>query len=61
MALTRDFKMTVRERLQRDPSFRQALLKEAVNLSSVQRRGRRVNRCCATTSMRPLDSANSGG
>ncbi|MXY67791.1 MAG: transcriptional regulator [Acidobacteriia bacterium] len=31
MALTRDFKVTVRERLQRDPSFRQALLKEAVN------------------------------
>ena len=31
MALTRDFKVTVRERLQRDPSFRGALLKEAVN------------------------------
>ena len=31
MALTRNFKVTVRERLQRDPSFRQALLKEAVN------------------------------
>ena len=31
MALTRDFKVTVRERLQRDPSFRQALLKEAVD------------------------------
>lgn len=30
MALTRDFKETVRERLQRDPSFREALLKEAV-------------------------------
>ncbi|MCY4188592.1 MAG: transcriptional regulator [Bryobacterales bacterium] len=31
MALTRDFKVTVRERLQRDPAFREALLKEAVN------------------------------
>ena len=28
--LTRDFKVTVRERLQRDPSFREALLVEAV-------------------------------
>ena len=31
MALTRDFKLTVRDRLQRDPSFREALLKEAVD------------------------------
>ena len=31
MALTRDFKVTVRERLQRDPSFREAVLEEAVN------------------------------
>ena len=31
MALTRDFKVTVRERLQRDPSFREALLEEAVD------------------------------
>ena len=31
MALTRDFKLTVRERLQRDPSFREALLEEAVD------------------------------
>ena len=31
MGLTRDFKLTVRERLQRDPSFREALLKEAVD------------------------------
>ena len=31
MALTRDFKVTVRERLQRDPSFREALLKKAVD------------------------------
>ena len=30
MALTRDFKETVRERLQRDPAFREALLTEAV-------------------------------
>ena len=31
MALTRDFKVTVRERLQGDPSFREALLEEAVD------------------------------
>ena len=31
MALTRDFKITVRERLQRDPSFREALLAEAAD------------------------------
>ena len=31
MALTRDFKETVRERLQRDPAFREALLTEAVD------------------------------
>ena len=31
MALTRDFKVTVRERLQRDPAFRETLLKEAVD------------------------------
>ena len=31
MALTRDFKVTVRERLQRDPAFREALLAEAVD------------------------------
>ena len=31
MALTRDLKVTVRERLQRDPSFREALLEEAVD------------------------------
>ena len=28
---SRDFKVTVRERLQRDPSFREALLEEAVD------------------------------
>lgn len=31
MALTRDFKVTVRERLQRDPAFREAFLTEAVD------------------------------
>ncbi len=30
MALTRDFKETVRKRLQREPAFRKALLKEAI-------------------------------
>ena len=42
MALTRDYKMTVRERLQRDPGFREALLKEAVDclLSSDEETGK---------------------
>ena len=31
MALTWDFKVTVRERLQRDPAFRETLLTEAVD------------------------------
>lgn len=31
MGLTRDFKATVRERLQREPAFRDALLAEAVD------------------------------
>ena len=31
MTLTRDFKVTVREPLQRDPAFREALLTEAVD------------------------------
>ena len=30
MALTRDFRTTVRERAQRDPAFRQALLEESI-------------------------------
>lgn len=30
MALTREFKETVRKRLQREPAFRKALLKEAI-------------------------------
>jgi len=30
MPLSRDFKITVQERAQRDPAFRQALLREAV-------------------------------
>jgi DNA-binding phage protein len=32
MALTREFKETVKERAARDPAFREALLKEAVEL-----------------------------
>jgi DNA-binding phage protein len=32
MALTREFKETVKERADRDPAFREALLKEAVEL-----------------------------
>ena len=32
MALTRDFRETIRERAQREPSFRQALLQEGLQL-----------------------------
>jgi len=32
MALTRDFRDTIRERAQRDPRFRRALLQEAIEL-----------------------------
>jgi len=32
MALTRDFKETVKERVAKDPAFREALLKEALEL-----------------------------
>lgn len=32
MALTRDFRDTIRERAQREPAFRQALLQEALQL-----------------------------
>ncbi len=31
MALTRDFKETIRERVEREPAFREALLTEGVN------------------------------
>lgn len=31
MTLNRDFKVTVRERLQRDPPFREAILQEAIS------------------------------
>ena len=30
MPLTRDFRVTIRERIERDPGFREALLEEAV-------------------------------
>lgn len=32
MALTRDFKETIRSRVQRDPGFRQALLREGIEI-----------------------------
>ena len=46
MALTRDFKVTVRERLQRDPAFREALLAEVVDclLSSDVKTGKSLLR-----------------
>ena len=46
MALTRDFKLTVAARAQRDPKFRQALFTEAVNayLAGDTRTGKAVLR-----------------
>jgi DNA-binding phage protein len=46
MALTRDFRETVRERAQREPKFRRALLQEAVELmlSGDEKTGRAILR-----------------
>jgi DNA-binding phage protein len=46
MALTRDFRETIRERAQREPAFRRALLLEAVELmlSGDERTGRALLR-----------------
>jgi DNA-binding phage protein len=48
MALTRDFKETVRDRVQRDPAFRKALLTEAIEafLSGDVETGKSVLRDC---------------
>jgi hypothetical protein len=44
MALTRDFRETIRDRAQREPKFRQALLREAIELmlSGDERTGRGI-------------------
>ena len=60
MALTRDFKDTVRARAQRDPAFRRALLEEAIGclLGGEVEVGKVVLRDCieATTRSRGASS-----
>ena len=60
MVLTRDFKETIRERVNREPAFREALLTEGIEclLAGDMDTGRP---CCATTSMPPSDFRNSAG
>jgi ribosomal protein L13 len=46
MALTKDFRETIRERAQREPRFRKALLREAIELmlSGDEKTGRAILR-----------------
>ena len=63
MALTRDFRETIRERAQQDPQFRKALLREAIELmlSGDERTGRALlrNYINATVGFRQLEEATS--
>ena len=63
MALTRDFRETIRERAQREPRFRQALLREAIELmlAGDERTGRAIlrNYINATAGFQQLQAATS--
>ena len=64
MALTEDFRETVRERAQQEPRFRKALLREAIEPDDLGRRedGRRAilrNYINATVGFRQLEAATS--
>ena len=63
MALTKDFRETIRERAQREPRFRKALLREAIELmlSSDEKTGRAIlrNYINATVGFRRLEDATS--
>jgi DNA-binding phage protein len=63
MALTKDFRETIRERAQREPKFRQALLREAIELmlSGDEKTGRAIlrNYINATVGFRQLEEATS--
>jgi hypothetical protein len=52
MALTKDFRDTIRDRARRDPAFRRALLQEAIELLLVGD-WKPVKAWSANTSMRP--------
>ena len=58
MPLTRDFKETIRGRLERDPGFREALLEEGVNACSPGT-SRLASPSFAITSTPRSDSRNS--
>jgi hypothetical protein len=61
MALTRDFRETIRERAQREPRFRKALLQEAIELmlSGDEKTGRAIlrNYINATIGFQQLEEA----
>ena len=63
MALPKDFRETIRERAQQQPKFRQALLREAIELmlSGDERTGRAIlrNYINATVGFRKLEEATS--
>jgi len=63
MALTKDFRETIRERAQQDPRFRKALLREAIELmlSGDEKTGRAIlrNYINATVGFRQLEEATS--
>ena len=63
MALTKDFRETIRERAQQEPQFRKALLREAIELmlSGDEKTGRAIlrNYINATVGFRQLEEATS--
>jgi DNA-binding phage protein len=63
MPLTRDFRVTIRDRAQRQPEFRKALLREAIELmlSGDEKTGRAIlrNYINATIGFRQLEAATS--
>jgi hypothetical protein len=63
MALTKDFRETIRERVRQEPKFRQALLREAIELmlSGDEKTGRSIlrNYIDATVGFRQLEEATS--
>jgi hypothetical protein len=58
MPLTGDFRETVRERAQREPRFRKALLREAIErtLSGDEKTGRAIWRNYVEATAIPIDS-----
>jgi DNA-binding phage protein len=63
MALTKEFRETIRERAQREPAFRKALLREAIELmlSGDEKTGRAIlrNYINATVGFQQLEHASS--